>query len=392
MYYLRSLKLCLLLLRLQRGLKSGYLVNSLGEFHGVPQKLGQHLTLYGGEASQALQSLCHRGGSEFGDIGGVLAGIGVSPLAAPRNVSQASIGQVFRVLTGEYGEIAVKLKYPDIEKKIVSDIKVMSAMAHVVKPFLASGSYLVDTLAFMAGRLLEECDYGEELRTQNMVSQAFAQDSHIHVPKTIAALCSEKVIVSEWMDGVFIHEALANAAADVRLKIYDLLWQFQLQLFWRLGMIHADPHQGNFLVSGTENRPELTVLDFGSKMVFNDRQRSSLAAILLGDCDCSGLVNHLRTLGFSDAVLAEYRPVLGDILTVMFEPFYAEEDYDFRSWRLAYKINTLLSSAVFRHPFTVPPVLLSFLRMMQGLYHYAQRYRIAYNWHSGIRRIAEKYN
>ncbi|CQR70119.1 putative protein kinase UbiB [Sporomusa ovata DSM 2662] len=390
MYYLRSLKLLLLLLRLQRNLHSGQLVNSLGEFHGFPQKLGQHLTLYEGEASQVLQTLCNQGTSEFRDISSILAELGVAPVTAPQNISQASIGQVFRVQTREYGDIAVKLKYPHIAGKLGSDSKVLRAVAYLAKPFLPNGNYLLDTIAFISGKLLEECDYHEELHTQTRVFQTFAADSHIHVPRPITALCNSEVLVSQWVNGVFLEEALANAACEQKLQIYDLLWNFELQLFWRLGMIHADPHQGNFLVTGTRQTPELTILDFGSKLEFTTEQRNCLAAIVMRACDLSQLNKHLRVLGFGDEVLAEYQPVLGDIITVMFEPFYADADYDFRSWRLAYKINTILSSANFHQPFTIPPVLLTFLRMVHGLYYYAQKHRLAYNWRRNMLKITDK--
>lgn len=388
MYYLRSIKLCRLLLRLQRCLKDGQLVDSLGEFHGFPQKLGQHLALYEGEASQELQTLCHKGTSEFIDISGILTAMDISPLAAPRNISQASIGQVFKVLTGEYGDIAVKLKYPHVEQQIRSDMKVLRALLHILKPFLAGGNYLLDTLAFLSGKLLEECDYGAEVRTQNKVFQVFAANPQIHVPKTITGLCNGEMIVSQWINGLFLHEAFAGASTDRKWEIYDLLWNFQFRLFRRLGLIHADPHPGNFLVTGRNQGPELTVLDFGSSMAFSDRQRQGLAAILLRDCDLGGLIDHLRALGFGDEVLEAYQPILGDIITVMFEPFYTDENYDFRDWRLTYKINTLLSSAVYARPFTVPPALLGFLRMVQGLYYYARRYRIPYNWQRNIAKLA----
>ncbi|HWI55516.1 MAG TPA: AarF/UbiB family protein, partial [Desulfobacteria bacterium] len=99
----------------------------MGEMHGLPQKLGQHFTLYPGQQYQEyFDRLCAGGRQEDIPVGDILNSLGIDFDKADV-YAQASIGQVYRVETNAR-ELAVKIRYTGVEKRISTDFKVLKTL------------------------------------------------------------------------------------------------------------------------------------------------------------------------------------------------------------------------------------------------------------------------
>ena len=178
----------------------------------------------------------------------------------PEARQAASIGQVhFARKDGR--ELAVKVQYPGVAASIKSDInlvkpialRVMGLNEAQVRPYLQE----VET------RLLEETDYGLELRRGKEIAARCAGLAHLEFPTYYPALSTARVLTMDWLAGQHLKEFLAtNPTQAVRNQLGQALWDFYQFQFNTLHQLHADPHPGNFLLR-TDNGGTLGVLDFG---------------------------------------------------------------------------------------------------------------------------------
>ena len=352
----------------------------MGEMHGLPQKMGQHLTLYAGEQNRSayFKSLCTKGRNEDVGILKVLSELDLTSDNVTLS-AQASIGQVFRVETPD-GVVGVKVQYPKVDKRIKNDFRLLKTLLWPLRFLPLRNSSLVPLVDKLSLALLSECDYKREAENQNRISLLFTDDDDVYVPPVMAY--NDRAIVTPWVEGNNLDSCLLNRD-EWFIRSY---LKFILISLKQLSMVHADPHPGNFVITGGPGEDKrLAVLDFGSVVTFTPEQAQAVANLLSGNYDSEqDLLDDLLVLGITAEVLGVYRPIVGDLVSVLFEPLYYPGDYDFSSWRLQYKMNTLLASRSWDVPLDIPLNLLLLLRTMQGLYFYARSNSIIFNWHENI--------
>lgn len=107
--------------------------------------------------------------------------------------------------------------------------------------------------------MVEELDYRTEADNQRAFAAAFADDELVRVPGVVAS--SPKVMVTEWVSGQPFAEIIDSGSREQRDRAGRLLSEFHFSSPARVGLLHADPHPGNFrlLPDG-----RLSVIDFGA--------------------------------------------------------------------------------------------------------------------------------
>ncbi|HXW46714.1 MAG TPA: AarF/ABC1/UbiB kinase family protein [Streptosporangiaceae bacterium] len=170
----------------------------------------------------------------------------------------ASIGQVHRATWLDGTEVAVKIQYPGAGKALSSDFTQLSRIG-MLFGVLMPGLETRPLLDELRARVVEELDYRMEATSQQAFADAYADDSDFYVPRVIAA--TDHVLVSEWMGGTPLAEIIASGTQEQRNRAGLLLVRFLFSGPARAGLLHADPHPGNFrlLPDG-----RLGVLDFGA--------------------------------------------------------------------------------------------------------------------------------
>lgn len=179
----------------------------------------------------------------------------------PVPVAAASIGQVHRARV-RATEVAVKVRYPGVRETFEADVRQLRAIAS-----LASLATAVDGAALVAElreRLLEECDYGREMQNQALFAELLAGDGALVVPAVIADRCGPSVLTTAWHDGEPF-DALRKADSIRRSAVARTLVRFPWTTLLRRGLLHADPHPGNFLFPSGDR---VVVLDFGCVKAF----------------------------------------------------------------------------------------------------------------------------
>lgn len=170
----------------------------------------------------------------------------------------ASIGQVHKATKGDQ-IFAVKIQYPGVADSISSDLALVKPFA--LRMFNMKSKDVDRYFKEVESKLQEETDYKKEVQNSMDIAKQCADLPNLRFPKMFPEYSSNRIITMEWMDGKHLSE-LNDSNTDLQTanKISQTLWDFYMFQFHQLGIMHADPHPGNFLVN---TAGELIVLDFG---------------------------------------------------------------------------------------------------------------------------------
>src|SRR5215469_4890455 len=155
----------------------------------------------------------------------------------------ASIGQVHRAVWKDGRAVAVKIQYPGAGKALISDFTQLSRFARLFG-VLMPGLDVKPLLDELRDRVAEELDYHLEAASQQAFAIAYAGDPDIYVPPVVTG--TDHVLVSEWMDGTPLSKIISDGSEADRNRAGIMLTRFLFSGPARAGLLHADPHPGNF--------------------------------------------------------------------------------------------------------------------------------------------------
>jgi len=170
----------------------------------------------------------------------------------------ASIGQVHRAHWHDGREVAVKVQYPGADEALLSDLRQLQRFSRLFQA-MVPGQDVKPLLAELRDRMVEELDYRTEADHQRTFAAAFDGDESVRVPRVVAS--APKVIVSEWISGTPLSRIIRSGSPAERDHIGHRFAEFHFSAPARSGLLHADPHPGNFMLL---DDGRLGVIDFGA--------------------------------------------------------------------------------------------------------------------------------
>ncbi|MFC7219804.1 ABC1 kinase family protein [Streptomyces polyrhachis] len=175
----------------------------------------------------------------------------------------ASIGQVHRAVWHDGREVAVKVQYPGAGEALLSDLAQLARFSRLLGP-LIPGMDVKPLIDELRDRVSEELDYALEAQAQKAYAAEFADDPDVFVPDVVHQ--ADQVLVTEWMDGVPLASLISDGSQEERDRVGQLLARFLFAGTARTGLLHADPHPGNFrlIKEGPPEEWRLGVMDFGT--------------------------------------------------------------------------------------------------------------------------------
>lgn len=197
-------------------------------------------------------------------------------------VAAASIAQVHRATLRSGEAVAVKVRRPDLESIVATDVEVLRALAALVEenlPDLRAWAPVAVVEEF-ARSIVGEIDLTKEAENYLRFAGEFADDERIHVPHVERDLCTEKLLVVEWIDGIKASEIAAIDAAGIdRKELARTGTDFVLRQLFVNGHFHADPHPGNlFVLPGGRIAP----IDMGQMGTLDRDTLDDLLDLLVG--------------------------------------------------------------------------------------------------------------
>ena len=163
--------------------------------------------------------------------------------------ASASLGQVHRALGHDGQALAVKLQYPDMQSAVEADLnqlKVVFALHARMNPAVETGEVLKEITA----RLREELDYGLEARHTALYGAIFQDASNIRVPRVLPELSTKRLLTMTWLEGRRLMDYKA-APLEHRNTIARAMFRAWWFPFSHYGVIHGDPHLGNYTIFET---------------------------------------------------------------------------------------------------------------------------------------------
>jgi predicted unusual protein kinase regulating ubiquinone biosynthesis (AarF/ABC1/UbiB family) len=228
----------------------------------------------------------------------------------------ASIGQVHRAVWKDGRQVAVKVQYPGAGEALISDFTQVARVGRVAAGWIP-GLDIKPILEELKARVVEELNYTLEAEAQAQFAEAFRGDPVFAIPEVVTS--TQHLIVSEWLDGVPLSRLIADGKREERDLGARRYLEFLLAGPARAGLLHADPHPGNFRLL---DDGRFGVLDFGAVKRLPDGMPSEIGRLLtlaLQD-DADGVVAGLREEGFIKASIDIDGPGLLSYLSPFIEP------------------------------------------------------------------------
>src|SRR6266508_5832605 len=317
-----------------------HLFSVLGQLKGGAMKFGQALSIFEAALPEELAGPYRQALTRLQEAAPPLPAASVHKVLATElgpgwrknfgdfddaPAAAASIGQVHKAVWKEGRKgvpVAVKIQYPGAGDALLTDLSQLSRLAGLFR-VLQPGLDIKPLLAELRIRITEELDYELEAASQRDFAKAYADDTEIYVPPVLAA--APRVLVTGWTDGDPLSRVIASGTPEERDLAGLRLSALHFSAPARVGLLHADPHPGNFrmLPDG-----RLVVLDFGAVARLPDGHPEPVGRLtrlaLAGDAE--GVLDGLRDEGFvkpdvevdAEGVLRYLRPLLEPIAVAEF--------------------------------------------------------------------------
>lgn len=333
------------------------LFRTLGELKGGAMKLGQALSVFEGALPEELAGPYREQLTKLQDSAPPMSVTTVRVVLSrelgadwrekiveldPTPAASASLGQVHRGRWHDGRDVAIKIQYPGAEQAFASDLR---QLARVARTFgsLIPGIDIKPLIQELQDRAAEELDYRLEAEAQAGFAAAYADDPDHVVPAVVAH--TQRVLVSEWMESTgSLAQLIKDGTQEQRDHYGSLYVNFLFAGPERTGMLHADPHPGNFrLLPLPDDAPEgalggMGVVDFGAVARLAERGFPPAMGRLVRAAshdDYEGVLAGLREEGFIKPRIRVEAAELREFLGPFVEPAATDTFRFTRAWMRA---------------------------------------------------------
>ena len=175
----------------------------------------------------------------------------------------ASLGQVHKAKLNGNEIVACKLQYPDMSSAVIADLNQLKIIFKIYSSYNKS-IQIREIYKEIEARLKEELDYQLEHRHLKIFDYMHKKNTFIKIPKVYKKLSTQRLLVMEYLDGKKLIE-YKNSSQKVRNDLAKKLFMAWYYPFYKYGIIHGDPHLGNYSVN-KENK--INLFDYGCVRIF----------------------------------------------------------------------------------------------------------------------------
>ncbi len=185
----------------------------------------------------------------------------------PTSTASASLGQVHKAVSKDGRPLACKLQYPDMQSAVEADLTQLKLIFQL-HARMEPGVNTTEILKEISARLREELDYELEARHTQLYAAIFAGDQRVRVPHIETELSTKRLLTMSWLEGRKLLDYKENPLED-RNELAQAMFRAWWHPFSHVGVIHGDPHLGNYTVFERDGRPAgINLLDYGCIRTF----------------------------------------------------------------------------------------------------------------------------
>ena len=182
----------------------------------------------------------------------------------------ASLGQVHRARAHEGDALACKLQYPDMQSAVAADLRQLDwifAIHRRMDPAIDTSEIGKE----IAARMREELDYTHEAKNVALYSAVLAETPEVRVPQVWPELSTRRLLTLDWLEGRRLLLFKDRPIAE-RNRLAVAMFKAWWHPFSRFGVIHGDPHLGNYTVFEQDGEAAgINLLDYGCVRIFPER-------------------------------------------------------------------------------------------------------------------------
>ncbi|MFS8036786.1 ABC1 kinase family protein [Xanthobacter sp. AM11] len=212
----------------------------------------------------------------------------------------ASLGQVHKAVTLDGETVACKLQYPDMQAAVEADLAQLDILFSLHRRM--DGAIDTREIAREIGeRVREELDYRREACHAALYAHMLGQEPRVRVPSVRADLSTGRLLTMQWLEGERLLR-FTEHGLDERNAIAQAMFAAWWLPFSHFGVIHGDPHLGNYTVfTADDGRPAgINLLDYGCIRIFPPRFVAGVVDLYRGlmSGDDARVVHAYETWGF----------------------------------------------------------------------------------------------
>lgn len=257
-------------------------------------------------------------------------------------VAVASLGQVHRVRIQNGSELAIKIRYPEVDKTIEEQLDLLLMG---LKKFGRGKEYGLDVSdyeSFLRESFKEELDYHHEALQQEKFRLGYSKYSSIIIPKIYKEWSDSEILVQSFEESIFLAQICGLSQAEKKNTAENLI-RFLCAGIFENGLVHADLHPKNW--GFRDNESKLIIYDFGSSLALSPDITSAFRRLALRNSSMSriDLLECFEIIGFDSNKMLNIADRLPLLTEVLFRPFTMKQ-WDPRDWKLGESVTEILGA------------------------------------------------
>lgn len=352
-----------------------YLINTIGSIPGLPAKAAQLMAM----KLDIDPSICHQK-LEPMSLAQVKAEIEKESPTLSKEIDTisdaakvASIGQVHQAKLHDGQTVAIKVQYPEVRENLHNQLRMLLSQARMGPP-QKYGLKLSSYQDYFGQCFADELDYQLEAQRQMLYLSHNPPQSGLIVPEVMAPYTSTHILTQTYQQGVDLKTVQKFWPHEARYEVATILAQRLFVNIFQHGLIHADPHPGNwaFRTSSNEDRKfshEVILYDYGSMLEIKKEHRLTLLKLVRSYKSGHETFpfDALVHLGFDTKKLSYIVDRLPALTERILEPLLTDTPYDLKGWELNKSIDAILGGDKWWFRMAGPPWFLMLMRAIHGI-------------------------